>query len=136
MPRRRDLKNIPKHVYRELYHFCLQYPIWVEKIRGYHSPRSPRLSDTPRGGCTTNILEASAERAMGLTEKVKIVQDTVKEVAPPEAQKALLLNVTQDLNYTTLHMQHGLYISEHEFKRLRRAFFYRLAVKKGRVDET
>lgn len=133
MPRRRDLSNIPKHVYRELYHFCLQYPMWKEKIRSCRTARSPRLSDTPRGGCTTNIVEASAERAIALGDKVRMIQDTIKEVAPPEAQKALLLNVTEDVSYTTLHMQHDLYISEHDFKKYRRRFFHQLAVKKGRI---
>ena len=135
MPRRRDLSNIPKHVYRELYHFCLQYPIWEEKIRGYRSPKAARLSNTPRGGRVSKPVEASAERAMALTGKVKLIQDTIKETCPrdPEAQRALLLNVTQDINYTDLYMRHDILIPEKLFKQYRRKFFHRLAEKKGRI---
>ena len=102
MPRRRDLSNMPKHVYRELYHFCLQYPDWKER----------------------EIFPGS---------DIQLIQDTVKETAPPEAQKALLLNVTQDVNYIALRMRYDLAVSEHGFQEIRRDFFYNLAKKKGRI---
>lgn len=134
MPRRRDLNNLPSHVYRELYHFCMQYPVWEEKIRSCRSPKGARITEAPRSGGIMSPTEQAAEKAMALSGKVKLIQDTVKEICPPEAQKGILLNVTRDINYTTLHMQHGLYISEHDFKKYRRAFFYCLAVKKGRIE--
>lgn len=133
MPRRRDLKNLPPHVYRELYHFCMQYPEWKEKIKAAQDARPQRITDTPRGGCVSSPTERAAEKVMALTEKIKLIQDTVKESAPPEAQKGLLLNVTRDVSFVTLYARHEFYIPQHTFLDYRRKFFYNLAKKKGRI---
>jgi len=129
---RRDLSmdkyGISKHMYRELYNFCLQYAEKKTRInsgrwggrRGFtESPPGPGVSDP------TYIAVNASERAR---EDVEDIERTVRTVVDGgEAYKALLLNVTAGVPYERLVSPMG----RNQFFIARRKFFYELARVRG-----
>ena len=74
MPSKRDISlskyDISKERYRELYYFCQQYKEKKERLKDCYSIGSPSLSDTPKGGCTSDVVARQAENAMKLERTV------------------------------------------------------------------
>lgn len=132
MPRRRDLKNIPKDVYRELYHFCLQYGTFQTKLKSCYTVSSPKLTDMPRGGAVADQVSENAGRALQLRAQIDLIEQTAREVCPAE-YRLLLMAVTRDISFVNLKTRYDMQMGKERFQRTRRAFFYRLAEKTGRI---
>ena len=133
MPRRRYLKNLPPNVYAELYHWCLQYPNWKEQLHSCYYLQAPALSDMPRNGSTTNLVERAADKADLLRSRIQLVDSTIQSVYSEEDWRVFRRNIIYGERYAALYAQYGLRVSEASFKKARRSFFYELAKAKHRI---
>ena len=120
MPSKRDISlskyDISKERYRELYYFCQQYKEKKERLKDCYSIGSPGLSDTPKGGCTSDVVARQAEAI----EQCAVAAD-------PEIYQYVIKSVTEGVKYEFLKVP----ASRKKFYRARRKFFYLLDRKKG-----
>lgn len=108
---------ISKYRYFELKYFCFQYPEWKRRLseldglatRGKHAP-----------------TETEAFEKLELTEKIKMVQDTV-EVVGEWCKDALLDCVTEGIPYDKLNARNPIPCGRELFYKTYRKFFYVLS---------
>lgn len=136
MPKRKDLKldeyNISRELYRELLYFCQQYHEKKERLKGCYYIRSPNLSDTPRGGCTTDPTSRAVDLAMRLERDCEAIESAAREASPAWYKYLLMAVTNKNVTYITLQSR-GLKINEKEFYKARRIFFYLLAKKMKKI---
>ena len=132
MSKDRDLKMDPYGIsgaaYRELKYFCLQYEEKKSKLADCYSVGTPILSDTPRGGCTSDPTSRRAGRAMKYSEDCELIEQTAIATSA-EFYQYIIKNVGKGYAYDYL----GIPLSRTAFYRLRRKFFYMLAIKKNMI---
>lgn len=94
---------IDKHRHYELKHFCLQYPVWKRAYAALLdlSIVSAGLTELPSGSGVSDITSKSAIRRAYYSDKIKLVEETVKET-DPYLYEYLLKAVTEGLSYTYL----------------------------------
>ena len=130
MPSKRDISlskyDISKERYRELYYFCQQYKEKKERLKDCYSIGSPSLSDTPKGGCTSDVVARQAENAMKLEKDIEALEQCAV-AADPEIYQYVIKSVTEGVKYEFLKVP----ASRKKFYRARRKFFYLLDQKKG-----
>lgn len=113
--------HLSKHRYYELYHFCLQYPEWKERIRFYSQLKSPRLDkdiiSTNPSKPVEHIFETEEYRKMRMIEKA--VNDTDVSLGP------YLLNcVTTGVSYEQMDAFIKIPCCKDTFYKYRRKFFW------------
>lgn len=94
---------IDKHRHYELKHFCLQYPIWKRTYAALLdlSIASNGYGDLPGGHSVSDTTAKSAIRRIYYADKIKLIEETVKET-DPYLYEYLLKAVTEGLSYTYL----------------------------------
>ena len=131
MPNERDLSlgkyKISSNAYRELKYFCRQYREMKDQLSTCYGVGSPILSDTPRGGCTSDSVSRQAEIAIRLKERIQLIEHTAFKVAGGQMYRQLLLNVTDGVPYEHLEVACG----RRQFYEMRHKFFFLLHRKKG-----
>lgn len=139
MNRRRDIKldkyEISSYAYRELLYFCRQYPENKEKIRVLENLSASKITAMPKGSDVGNPTESKALKAVKLRAECEMIESIAHAViAVPDGgdqvYKSLVRNITEDdVAYEVLNPP----IGRNQFYRLRRMFFYYLALEKGKI---
>lgn len=121
---------IPRDKYYELLYFSRQY--WTmrqekkELLRTY-----PTISYDENYTITdiSNPVEKAVCRVSYLTDMMKLIEDTVKEV-DPDIYKWLLNGVTTDKSYEYLNQKMGLPMSRSAYYERYRKYFFLLSKKR------
>lgn len=121
---------IPREKYYELLYFSRQY--WTmmqekkELLRTY-----PTISYEENYTITdiSNPVERSVFRVSYLTDMMKLIEDTVKEV-DPDIYKWLRIGVTTDKSYEYLNQKMGLPMSRSAYYERYRKYFFLLSKKR------
>lgn len=118
---------IDKYRYRELQYFCLQYPAWRDKVR--YGAREVVADGMPHGTGTGKPTEAAAIANLPWLEKMRIVENTAKEVDSFLAPY-LLRDVTDgNISYNYLRTVMNMPCGRRQYYIKRREFFWRLSEK-------
>lgn len=129
MVRNYDLKlhNIPKERYRELKHFCLQYPNWKKELANMGDcVKATVITGMPKGGNAYNDQMANlVARRIELQKKCQMVEESAK-LADDFLGSYILEAVTGDLSFTYLRTVRNIPCGKNEYYKARRKFFYEL----------
>lgn len=121
--------SLSKHEFYAAYHYALQYNEWKDRhdsIIGLHSVAS---DGQPKGTKVGNPTESQGIKAADLNSKMKIIEDTVSEVAP-DIYKWLLKAVTNEgITYVYLSTVMQIPCGKKYYYERRRRFYYLLAQK-------
>lgn len=79
--------------YRELLHYCRQYPEWKTEANSLLGIRAVKMDGQPHGSGVSDPVAMAAERRDSLLEKIKIVDDCAKEIEGGSWYAALIQNV-------------------------------------------
>lgn len=120
---------LPKEEFLTALHFALQYPNWVQELRTEPDTSKAITYDEERVQ-TSGGYDACSETAMRrymLEKKKKLVEDTVREVAP-EIYDYLLLGVAYGWTFWQLQAK-GMPCEKDMYYDRRHKFYYLLAQK-------
>jgi hypothetical protein len=142
--RRRDLKldkyEISSNAYRELLYFCQQYRENKEKLRVLENLSATKLTAMPKGGDVGNPTEVKAMKAARVRSDCELIENIAHAVVDASESgeivyACLIKNVTENgYPYEVLNAPAGkLPIGKNQFYKLRRMFFYYLAIEKGKI---
>jgi hypothetical protein len=137
MPNKRDIRldnyNISKYAYRELSNFCLQYPEKKQELLDMRNPlKCQQYSDMPHSSSVGEPTAIAAERAVKLSVDTELIEQTAIDTDAIMYQY-IILSATQGVPYCYLKSLKNIPCYEREFIRLRRLFFYKLALKRGMI---
>lgn len=121
---------IPRDKYYELLYFSRQY--WTMKQEKKELLRTyPTISYDENYTITdiSNPVEKAVCRVSYLTDMMKLIEDTVKEV-DPDIYKWLLNGVTTDKSYEYLNQKMGLPMSRSAYYERYRKYFFLLSKKR------
>lgn len=121
---------IPRDKYYELLYFSRQY--WTMKQEKKELLRTyPTISYDENYTITdiSNPVEKAVCRVSYLTDMMKLIEDTVKEV-DPDIYKWLLNGVTTDKSYEYLNQKMGLPMSRGAYYERYRKYFFLLSKKR------
>ena len=126
----RNPYSIEKEKYYELKHFCLQYPSWrKERTRLINQSKDYKLKEHVSQSNIANPTEAIAIKISELSDKMKLVESTAKEVDGEIGQYVLLV-VTGVATYQYLKTRMQIPFSRDAFYEVYRRFFWLLAQKR------
>lgn len=121
---------IPKHRYLELYHYCLQYNDWKDKVKFYGNARiSGNVRTNPEW--SDPVGDEAAYREYYL-EQIRMVESSAYE-ADDQIGEYILKAVTEDLSFTVLRMVYNIPCGKDMYYDRYRKFFHILSRKKQRV---
>lgn len=131
MARRRIPVGVRKHGYTTAIHYCLQYMEWQQELREIAEdgsraitydamPHAKRISDSTAG---------IAIRRAELQRKIRMVEDTVREIAGAGLYSWLLTGVTQEGVSYLFQRTLGIPCSRNEYYELRRRIWEEIAKK-------
>lgn len=123
--------------YKELKHFCLQYPEKQKRAKGhgkYGLPAANMAAARTQPGCISNPTESAAVRnylqAQRAFRDCRLIEESAMWAAGAggfeESWRALLHAVTRGAGYRSIAGLYDLPFGETDFYGIRRAFFYRL----------
>lgn len=121
---------IPRDKYYELLYFSRQYwTMWQEKKELLRTYPSISYDEHYAGTDISNPVEKAVVRVSHLTDMMKLIEDTVKEV-DPDIYKWLLNGVTTDKSYEYLSQKMGLPMSRSAYYERYRKYFFLLSKKR------
>lgn len=124
---------LPKEEFLTVLHFALQYPNWVRELQQEPDTSKAITYDEERVQ-TSGGYDACSETAMRrymLEKKKKLVEDTVREVAP-EIYDYLLLGVAYGWTFWQLQ-EKGMPCGKDMYYRKRRQFYFCLSSEMNNV---
>ena len=116
-----DGYGLSRNRMKELRAFCFQYDEWRQKRADCYTIGSPTISDMPRGGATTSIVERKAIEAQKYSDKIdKIERAALKASDGSEMlYKCLIKCVTRGIRFEHMDVPCG----RAQFYSMRRLFF-------------
>lgn len=123
--------DISKHRFLELYHFCLQYPEWMEMLKSQKDTVKSSAAGSNLGRVTAagSATETLAIKRMGLQEKCELIEQTAIE-ADPDIYEYILEGVTTQYASFRYLKSKGLPCEKDMYYDRRRRFFWLLSQKK------
>ena len=94
--------GISQDRYRELLHFCRQYPEWKAEANTLLGIRAVKMDGLPHGSGVSDPVAASAERRERLLAKIQIVDDVARMIGGGEWYAALIQNICIGRPYTQM----------------------------------
>lgn len=125
---RLDEFGITRNEYRQLKYLCLDYHNMVKRLDEMRMLQSRPLDGMPHGGGPSDPTQRVATWTAELSKKVEDIEQAAIEVAP-EYYQQLLDNVTIGTPWERMEIP----LSRRQFYRVRRKFFYALAIRRGVV---
>ena len=119
-----DNYEISKFRYMELLNFCRQYNELKRKLENCYGVRSPILSDLPRSGAKTSIVERQADAAEKYRDKIDKIEAAAYKASDgsKEIYMAIIRNVSTGVTYEHMSVPCG----RRQFYEIRRRFFWLL----------
>lgn len=131
MGAQRDIKldeyEISKAAFRELKYFCQQYWEKKAKLQAIRSIHAPSGGPVVSGGETGRPTESKAMKAERLAADVNLIETTAEEAGGDISQWLLAVVTVEGATYNTVRPPIGV----NQFNRIRRKFYFMLALKKG-----
>ena len=109
--------------YRELLHFCRQYPEWKTEANSLLGIRAIKMDGQPHGNGKSDPVAVAAEKRDRLLTKIKMVDDCAREIGGGEWYAALIQNVCIGKSYEQLDKALMPTSFRQEFFSMRRQFF-------------
>ncbi len=123
--------EISKHRFLELYHYCMQYPEWIEELNyATDTVKSIDYATEIKGSSTGSATEQLAIRRNELRKKCELIEQTAIE-ADPDLYQWILEGVTRSYaTYKYLKMCKNIPCGKKMYYDRRRKFYYLLSRKK------
>ena len=123
---------VEKHRYYELKHFCLQYPLWKKTLTSLGEAKYVRtdISSVYVKGIFSDPTADHAEEKIFYSERVRMIEDTVKQTAPEPIANYLLRGVTEGVSYEYLKAKLNIPCCRDKYYELYRKFFYLLSIER------
>ena len=115
--------GISQDRYRELLHFCRQYPEWKTEANSLLGIRALKMDGQPHGNGKSDPVSMAAERREKLIEKIAIVDECAREIEGGEWYSAIIQNVCIGKSYTQMDRALMPTSDANAFFRRRREFF-------------
>jgi len=109
--------------YRELLHYCRQYPEWKTEANSLLGIRAVKMDGQPHGSGVSDPVAMAAERRDRLLEKIKVVDDCAREIGGGEWYAALIQNVCIGRPYEQMDRALMPTSERNAYFKIRRLFF-------------
>ena len=123
--------GISKDRYRELLHFCRQYPEWKTEANSLLGIRAVKNDGMPHGSGKSDPVAMAAERREKLMAKIRIVDDCAKAIDEGEWYAAIIQNVCIGRAYEKMDRALMPTSNRNAFFEKRKDFFKMLDIKTG-----
>lgn len=121
--------SLPREDYLTAIHYSLRYPLWIEELRTIADTGSAIRYDKDKVQ-TSNDSDPTYEvavRMADLSEKIKLVDDTIRDVAQG-LDSFLRLGVCHGLTFEQLKAK-NMPCERDKYYNMRRKYYYELAQK-------
>lgn len=116
---------IPKSKLRAARFYCFQYPEWIKEYRELVGVKGAApLSGMPRGSGMSDPTEHNAIKRAELSKKIKLIENTVREVEPDIAEWLLIGVTNEDATYEYLRMVKNMPCCKNIYYLARKKFYY------------
>ena len=123
---------IPKHAFYTAYHYALQYDDWKREYNALDGAvGAVKVDGMPHGSEVGNPTSTIGIRRAELAEKMRVIEETVKEVDEALFPWLIVAVTKEDINYNYLLTMMRIPCSRNVYYGLRRQFYYRLCKKIG-----
>ena len=109
--------------YRELLHYCRQYPEWKAEANSLLGIRAIKMDGQPHGSTTSDPVVQAAERRERLMEKIELVDKCAREIGGGEWYAAIIQNVCIGRPYEQMDRALMPTSDRNAFFKKRREFF-------------
>ena len=109
--------------YRELLHYCRQYPEWKAEANSLLGIRAIKMDGQPHGSTTSDPVAQAAERRERLMEKIELVDKCAREIGGGEWYAAIIQNVCIGRPYEQMDRALMPTSERNAFFKKRREFF-------------
>lgn len=100
-PKETNKYYLPKHEYWMTVHFCMGYGDYKRQLAELDGQKGVAYDGMPHGTDVTDPTAEIAERRQKLQEKIDLIEETVRAVAP-NIYEYMLLGVTTECNFEYL----------------------------------
>ena len=129
--RRRDMRYLPcwqqigisKDRYKELLHYCRQYPEWKTEANSLLGIKAVKMDGQPHGSGKSDPVAMAAERRDRLLNKIQLVDDCAREIGGGEWYAAIIQNVCIGRPYEQMDRALMPTSEKNAFFKIRRMFF-------------
>ena len=115
--------GISQDRYRELLHFCRQYPEWKTEANSLLGIRAIKADGLPHGSGKSDPVAAAAERREKLIEKIAIVDTCARAVDGGAWYASIIQNVCIGRAYEQMDRALMPTSDKNAYFRIRRQFF-------------
>lgn len=115
--------GISANRYRELLHYCRQYPEWKAEANSLLGIRAIKMDGQPHGSTTSDPVVQAAERRERLMEKIELVDKCAREIGGGEWYAAIIQNVCIGRPYEQMDRALMPTSDRNAFFKKRREFF-------------
>lgn len=125
-----DKYGLSKHEFHMAYSFCMQYPEWKHTLKLLTSSvKSPTLTGMPTAHGGSDATSSLAAKRISLENKIKIVEETMREVTAPDPilYPYLLEYVTTEGCTYQMMSQKKIPCGRTYFYQLRRKFYCKIS---------
>ena len=123
--------GISQDRYRELLHFCRQYPEWKTEANSLLGIRAIKADGQPHGTGKSDPVAMAAEKRERLVEKIAIVDDCAKAVDGGAWYASIIQNVCIGRPYEQMDRALMPTSNKNAYFKKRQEFFSLLDKKKG-----
>ena len=89
--------------YRELLHFCRQYPEWKTEANSLLGIRAIKADGLPHGSGTSDPVAVAAEKREKLIEKIAMVDECAKAIDNGDWYASIIQNVCIGRSYEQMY---------------------------------
>ena len=115
--------GISVDTYRELLHFCRQYPEWKTEANSLLGIRAIKMDGQPHGNGVSDPVAMAAEKREKLMTKIEIVDDCARAIDDGEWYAAIIQNVCIGRPYEQMDRALMPTSDKNAYFRKRREFF-------------
>ncbi len=115
--------GISKDRYKELLHYCRQYPEWKTEANSLLGIKAVKMDGQPHGSGKSDPVAMAAERRDRLLNKIQLVDDCAREIGGGEWYAAIIQNVCIGRPYEQMDRALMPTSEKHAFFKIRRMFF-------------
>ena len=115
--------GISQDRYRELLHFCRQYPEWKTEANSLLGIRAVKADGLPHGSSKSDPVAMAAEKREKLIEKIEIVDSCAKAVDGGQWYASIIQNVCIGRSYEQMDRALMPTSDKNAYFKKRREFF-------------
>ena len=125
IPKRSSKWYLPKYEYRMVVNFCLSYYSVRERLAGLGGIRAQALDGMPHGTDTSDPTQREAMLRSWLTDKIVLIESTVREVCGDMLYQPMMMAVTRDdVTIDQIMARYSVPMGRVQFINLRRKVYW------------